>query len=99
MYSHSGIIFGAVLALLLVLCRLKLNGVVMYSKSYTTKIREDDVTHYATAGELFGRLPLGSSLSEDTVTGRILLQNVQFLLITASSRLHPDKVMWRLLTL
>lgn len=52
----------------------------------------DDTTSYAQQNELFARLPLESNLSEDTVQGRILLQYVNFVLLTTSVQEVPNKV-------
>ena len=72
--------------------RLKLKGDVKFSKSYTTESLSDSTTHYARPNELFGSLQLDVSLSEDSIQGRILLQNVNYILITCLSQPVPHIV-------
>ena len=80
----------------LILCRLNLSGQIQFTKSYTMESATDDTTHYAPQNELFARLPLESNLSEDTVQGRILLQYVNFALLTTSIQQIPDQVGYHL---
>lgn len=73
--------------------RLELNSNVKFSRFYATESAgADSTTNYAPSGELFGFLPLGTVLSEDTAQGRILLQNVTNLLIACTADSSPAKV-------
>ncbi|XP_067948006.1 probable helicase with zinc finger domain [Watersipora subatra] len=74
------------------LSKLQLSGVVHFTQTYTRESLIDSTTNYARPAELFGELPLDNALSEDTVPGRILLQNVNSLLITCDTDPCPSVV-------
>ncbi|XP_067934309.1 probable helicase with zinc finger domain [Watersipora subatra] len=76
------------------LSKLQLSRVVHFTQTYTRESLVNNTTNYARPAELFGELPLDNALSEDTVPGRILLQNVNSLLITCDMDPCPSVLLY-----
>ncbi len=61
---------------------------LLLTKSYVlaSNVASSSTAKYARPGELFGKMTLGSNLSEDTPAGRLILTNCSLLLLTVTGK-------------